>query len=155
MLTRRPHAASRSGRALAAGVVVTALALALAGCSSDDAPDATPGATATTTTTDPAPTPSAPESGAPAADALSDGRIAVAFEAGADGVNGTGAKLDINMAKTMGSYTGKLLPTGNASDKIEVNGKTYEVSIVDVVNPCVFVKAEELGLTREEEKHYL
>jgi len=54
------------------------------------------------------------------------------------------------MAKTMGSYTGKLLPTGNPSDKIEVNGKTYEVSIVDVVNPCVFVKASELGLTGVE-----
>ncbi len=79
MLTRRPHAASRSGRALAAGVVVTALALALAGCSSDDAPDATPGATATATTTDPAPTPSATESGAPAADALSDEDLAALF----------------------------------------------------------------------------
>ena len=79
-----------------------------------------------------------------------DGHSAVYGDFAIDGVNGTGAKLDINMAKTMGSYTGKLLPTGNASDKIEVNGKTYEVSIVDVVNPCVFVKAAELGLTGVE-----
>ncbi|KSW19084.1 hypothetical protein [Cellulomonas sp. B6] len=80
-LTGGPRAAARGGRALAVGVVVTALALT--GCSSDDAPDDAPEATTTTTaattTPDPTPTPSATEPAAPAVDALSDEDLTALF----------------------------------------------------------------------------
>ncbi len=64
-----------------------------------------------------------------------------------DGVPGTGAKITLRFQDPGGSVTGKLLPTGNLKDVIEVPGKgKLTVSIVDAANPLVFVKAEDLGL---------
>lgn len=65
-----------------------------------------------------------------------------------DGVPGTGARIGINMAGTIGAKTGSLLPTGNTIDVIEVKdiGK-MEVSMVDAASPMVFVRAKDLGLT--------
>jgi 2-methylaconitate cis-trans-isomerase PrpF len=59
-----------------------------------------------------------------------------------DGVPGTGAKIEIDMVGTVGSRTGKLLPTGNPIDKIKIDGfGEIEVTMVDVANPCIFVRA--------------
>ena len=50
-----------------------------------------------------------------------------------------------------GSVTGKLLPTGNARDVIEIPGMgQVSVSIVDAANPVVFVRARDLGLKGTE-----
>ncbi len=38
------------------------------------------------------------------------------------------------------------MPTGNAKDTLEVDGKKYTVSIIDAGNVVVFIRAEELGL---------
>lgn len=67
-----------------------------------------------------------------------------------DGVPGTGAKITMDFSSTVGSATGKLLPTGNVIDYIEVNGKYYPVSIVDAGIPLVFIGAESLELEGNE-----
>ena len=68
-----------------------------------------------------------------------------------DGVPGTGAKIELNWADTAGANTGTVLPTGNPQDSLTVGGLgTISVSIVDVGNPGVFVKAKDLGLTGTE-----
>lgn len=68
-----------------------------------------------------------------------------------DGVPGTGAKIELNWADTVGARTGALLPTGNVQDRLDIKGLgSIFVSIVDVGNPGVFVKAEDLGLLGTE-----
>lgn len=68
-----------------------------------------------------------------------------------DGVPGTCAKVTLDWADTQGAITGKLLPTGNVKDKIITeDGKEYTVSIVDIANPLVFIKAEDLGILGTE-----
>lgn len=69
------------------------------------------------------------------------------------GVPGTGAKLKIDMAGTIGSFGKGLLPTGNVIDVIDVPGVgQVQGSLIDVVNPCFFIKAEDLGLRGDEVK---
>ncbi|WIV11969.1 PrpF domain-containing protein [Proteiniborus sp. MB09-C3] len=64
------------------------------------------------------------------------------------GVPGTGSEIVIDFSDTAGAATGKLLPTGNVVDKIEVTGYgEIEASLVDAANPVVFVRAKDLGLT--------
>ncbi len=67
------------------------------------------------------------------------------------GVPGTGAKIILDFADSAGSITGKLLPTGNVTDVLQVEGEgNIEVSLVDASNPLVFVRARDLGLTGAE-----
>ncbi len=67
------------------------------------------------------------------------------------GVPGTGARILIDFADTAGGATGNLLPTGNPIDLLEVDGVgTVEVSLVDIGNAHVFVRARDLGLTGTE-----
>lgn len=64
------------------------------------------------------------------------------------GVPGTGSEIVIDFSDTAGAATGKLLPTGNVIDKIDVAGYgEIEASLVDAANPVVFVRAKDLGLT--------
>lgn len=64
------------------------------------------------------------------------------------GVPGTGSEISIDFSDTAGAATGKLLPTGNVMDKIDVEGYgEIEASLVDAANPVVFVRAKDLGLT--------
>lgn len=64
------------------------------------------------------------------------------------GVPGTGSEVQIDFSDTAGASTGKLLPTGNVIDRIDVDGfGQIEVSLVDAANPVVFVRAKDLGLT--------
>jgi 2-methylaconitate cis-trans-isomerase PrpF len=63
------------------------------------------------------------------------------------GVPGTGAAIQLDYLEPGGSVTGRLLPTGNPRDSLEVPGiGTIEVSLVDAANPLVFVRWEDLGL---------
>ena len=67
------------------------------------------------------------------------------------GVPGTGAKIVLNFVNSGGSKTGKLLPTGNVVDRMELaDGRSVRVSLVDAANPAVFVQAAEIGLTGRE-----
>ncbi len=64
------------------------------------------------------------------------------------GVPGKGSEVVIDFSDAAGAATGKLLPTGNAIDKIEVEGYgEIEASLVDAANPVVFVRAKDLNMT--------
>lgn len=67
------------------------------------------------------------------------------------GVPGTAAPIRLRFINPSGSVTGQLLPTGNAVDTLNVEGVgTIDVSIVDVTNPLVFVKADDVGMVGKE-----
>ena len=67
------------------------------------------------------------------------------------GVPGTGAKITLDFSDSAGAITGKLLPTGNVTDVLHVEGEgDIEVSLVDAANPLVFIRAKDLGLTGVE-----
>lgn len=69
------------------------------------------------------------------------------------GVPGSGAKLEIDMAGCVASMRKGLLPTGNVKDELEVEGiGKIEATLVDVVNPCIFIRAKDIGLTGKEVK---
>lgn len=72
-----------------------------------------------------------------------------------DGVPGTGAKITMDFSDTVGSTTGKLLPTGNIKDDIIVDGNTYTVTIVDAGVPVVFIAADDLGLKGNESAAFI
>ena len=63
-----------------------------------------------------------------------------------DGVPGTAAKILLDYSGTVGGATGKMLPTGNVKDIIQVPsvGK-LEATIVDTANPVCFIRASDLG----------
>ena len=64
------------------------------------------------------------------------------------GIPGTGSRLQLDYLNPGGSVTGKLLPTGNVVDELNVPGLgSIPVSLVDAANPLVFVRWEDLGLT--------
>lgn len=81
---------------------------------------------------------------------VKDGKAMTEGDFAIDGVPGTGAKVQIEFNKPQGAVSGKLLPTGNAKDTIEIDGKIYEYSFVDAANPVVFVRAEQFGLNGTE-----
>jgi 2-methylaconitate cis-trans-isomerase PrpF len=81
---------------------------------------------------------------------VKDGKSAVEGEYRIDGVPGTGARIDMDWSDTVGAFTGKLLPTGNATDTIKTDEGSFEVSLVDAGNPLVFAEASSLGLIGTE-----
>ncbi len=81
---------------------------------------------------------------------VKDGKALVEGDCAIDGVPGTGARIMLDFVDSGGSVTGKLLPTGNVQDVIDVEGRRYTVSLVDAANPGIFVHAEELGLKGTE-----
>ena len=79
------------------------------------------------------------------------GRAEVAGALAIPGVAGSGAPIRLDFLDPGGATTGKLLPSGNAVDVLDVPelGK-IEVSMVDAANACVFVAAAALGLKGTE-----
>ncbi|WKA50739.1 PrpF domain-containing protein [Planococcus liqunii] len=69
------------------------------------------------------------------------------------GVPGTGSPIYLSFTDAQGAVTGKLFPTGNPVDRIDTRNGPIDVSIIDVANPLVFVKAEDVGLTGSELPH--
>lgn len=67
------------------------------------------------------------------------------------GVPGTGSKITLDFFDTQGCVTGKLLPTNKVKDILNFGNKgIYEVSIVDIANPLVFIAAQSLGMVGTE-----
>ena len=82
---------------------------------------------------------------------VKDGKVVINGDYVVPGVPGTGAKLNIDMVGTVGSFGNGLLPTGHVKDKICVEGfGEIEGSLVDVVNPCFFIRASDVGLRGDE-----
>lgn len=80
-----------------------------------------------------------------------DGVAEVEGDFAIDGVPGTGSMIRLNFAGTAGAFTGKVLPTGNATDILKVKGLgEIPVSIVDLANTTAFVEAKYLGVTGYE-----
>jgi 2-methylaconitate cis-trans-isomerase PrpF len=83
--------------------------------------------------------------------ALDEGQAAVEGGFALPGVAGTGAPVKLDFLSPGGARTGKLLPTGSVTDTLTLaDGSTIEASMVDAANPCVFVRASDLGQTGTE-----
>ena len=79
------------------------------------------------------------------------GKAAVKGNYHIDGVPGTGARIDLDFSDTGGAVTGRILPTGKPVDRLTVPGVgSIDVSVVDAGNPCVFVRAVDLGIRGTE-----
>jgi 2-methylaconitate cis-trans-isomerase PrpF len=77
---------------------------------------------------------------------LDDGASAVDGALAIPGVAGTGAPVRLEFREPGGATTGKLLPTGNVADTLDVPGYGgIRVSMVDAANACVFVRASDVG----------
>ena len=78
------------------------------------------------------------------------GRAAIAGDVAIDGVPGTGAAIALDYSATAGGSTGSLLPTGNPTDQLDVDGRAVAVTILDIANLCVFFDARAVGLVGTE-----
>ena len=79
--------------------------------------------------------------------ALQDGKAAVGGEQSIAGVAGEGDPVRLAFLDPGGATTGKLLPTGNARDQLDVAGLgRIEASLVDAANPVVFVRGSAFAL---------
>ena len=82
---------------------------------------------------------------------VKDGKPLIEGDYSIAGVHGSGSKVRLDYIEPGGSGTGKLLPTGNVIDEIEIKdyGK-IKVSIVDAATPLVYLLAEDIGLKGTE-----
>lgn len=79
------------------------------------------------------------------------GRPRVEGDLAVAGVAGTGAPIRLDFMEPGGAGTGRLLPAGAPTVTLELpDGSHIEASIVDAANPCVFVRAADLGRTGAE-----
>ena len=82
---------------------------------------------------------------------MDDGLSEVDGDLAIPGVSGTGSPVRLEFLQPGGATTGKLLPTGNVTDVLDVPGVgKLTVSMVDAANATVFVRAADLGLTGTE-----
>lgn len=82
--------------------------------------------------------------------ALHDGDFEVA------GVPGTGAPILMDFRKTVGASQRRgILPTQQPIDRVSVSGKMCDITVCDVGNICVFVRAEDLDVSGSEAADHL
>ena len=82
---------------------------------------------------------------------MDDGLAAVEGDLTIPGVAGTGAAVKLEFREPGGAGTGKLLPTGNVVDTLDVPGiGKIRVSMIDAANACVFINAADIGLKGTE-----
>lgn len=68
-----------------------------------------------------------------------------------DGVPGSASKIMLNFLNSGGTFTGKTLPTGQPTNTLQLlDGRQFEVSMIDCANVLVFVRAQDLGLQGTE-----
>ena len=83
--------------------------------------------------------------------AVDDGAAAVDGDLTLDGVSGSGAPIRLDFQDPGGARTGKLLPTGRATDTLAIPGiGEIEASMIDAANPCVFIAAAAIGAAGTE-----
>jgi 2-methylaconitate isomerase len=79
---------------------------------------------------------------------VDDGLAAVDGDLAIPGVSGTGSPVKLEFRDPGGATTGKLLPTGNIVDTLDVPGVgKIRASLVDAANATVWVNARDIGLT--------
>lgn len=80
--------------------------------------------------------------------AIKDGRARYDGDLSIPGVSGQGSPIKLDFVQPGGATTGKLLPTGQVRDTLDVPGLgVIEVSMIDAANAAVFVRARDVGLT--------
>jgi 2-methylaconitate isomerase len=63
-----------------------------------------------------------------------------------DGVSRAGSPIKLTFVDPAGAATGRLLPTGNVRDILDVgNGRKIEVSLIDVANPIAVVNMDDVA----------
>lgn len=68
------------------------------------------------------------------------------------GVPGAGAPIALDLSRTAGAKTGMLLPLGGPVSAIDVPGLgSIEVSVVDLANLVIYVRAESIGMSGIED----
>jgi 2-methylaconitate isomerase len=77
---------------------------------------------------------------------VQDGEAAVEGDFELPGVAGRGARIALDFVDPGGAGTGRLLPTGQARERL----LDVEASCVDATNPMVFVRARDLGVAGTE-----
>lgn len=83
--------------------------------------------------------------------ARDDGLAAVDGDLVIPGVSGSGAPVRLEFREPGGATTGKLLPTGNVVDTLDVPGVgKIRASLIDAANATCFLNAADLGLTGTE-----
>ena len=79
---------------------------------------------------------------------MDDGLAAVDGDLSIPGVSGTGSPVKLEFRDPGGATTGKLLPTGNAVDVLDVPGVgKIRASLVDAANATVWINAKDIGMT--------
>jgi 2-methylaconitate cis-trans-isomerase PrpF len=82
---------------------------------------------------------------------VEDGSLAATGDIEIDGVAGKAAPIRLEFLEPGGARTGKLLPTGNPMDELDIPGLgRVKASCVDAANPCVFVAASAVGKNGDE-----
>jgi 2-methylaconitate cis-trans-isomerase PrpF len=82
---------------------------------------------------------------------VENGKAKVYGDVAINGVPGTGSGIKMFFEKPAGAVTGKLFPTGNRKDMIDVDGiGLLETTIFDCANTVVFIRAADVGLTGTE-----
>jgi len=67
------------------------------------------------------------------------------------GIPGTGSKITLHFFNPGGSVTGRLFPTDNVVDTLDVEGVgKINVTVIDAANPVALVSAKDLGLSGTE-----
>jgi 2-methylaconitate cis-trans-isomerase PrpF len=83
--------------------------------------------------------------------ALDEGQSAVDGDLSIPGVAGTGSPVRLEFRDPGGATTGKLLPTGNVVDTLDVPGYgKIRASLVDAANATCFLNAADLGIRGTE-----
>lgn len=82
---------------------------------------------------------------------VEDGHAAVYGNEKIMGVPGTASPVDLYFEKPGGAATGKTFPTGKKKEIFDVPGHgSIEVSVIDISNAAVYVRAEDVGMTGTE-----
>jgi 4-oxalomesaconate tautomerase len=74
------------------------------------------------------------------------GHVEFEGDAAIDGAPGTGAPILLNFMQAIGSYTGKLFPTGKPMEQID----GIDVTLVDAAMPVMVLRAQDVGKTGYE-----
>lgn len=77
------------------------------------------------------------------------GALPIVPQAQMPGVPFPGYRVGLGFLDPAGKTTGRLLPTGSATDTITAGGTRWTVSMVDAGAPVVMLRAEDLGLDPE------
>lgn len=83
---------------------------------------------------------------------VSRGKVVEQGSAAIPGVSGTGTPITLEFLNPGGSITGSVLPdSGSATSELMLDsGRRVTVSLVDVANACIFVDADQVGMSGTE-----